>query len=114
MLVEEGLIGLWLYLTMLFSVYFSIRRLPRIERRFALVMFATLLTAMLPLTWEDQKAAWVVMGMLIGLSALYYAEPRAATVPQIARRPGPATSRQQTVPAAVRRTATGPSGGATS
>jgi hypothetical protein len=113
-LVEEGLIGLWLYLTMFFSVYFSIRRLPRIERRFALVLYATLLTAMLPLTWEDQKAAWVVMGMLIGLSALYYAEPRAATVPHIARRPGPTTRQQQTVPAAVRTTATGPSGGATS
>ncbi len=105
-LVEEGLIGLCLYTTMLFSVYASIRRLPRLERRFALVMFATLLAAMMPLTWEDQKAAWLIMGILIGLSGLYYAEPRPATVPHLARRPAPAPSRQEVVRAAVPRTVT--------
>jgi O-antigen ligase len=113
-LVEEGLIGLWLYLTMVVSVYFSIRRLPRIERRFAFIMFATLLTAMMPLTWEDQKAAWLIMGILIGLSGLYYAKPRAATAPLVARRPAPAPSREETVRATVPRTVTGPGGGATS
>jgi O-antigen ligase len=113
-LVEEGLIGLWLYLTMLFSVYFSIRRLPRLERRFTLVLMATVLTAMMPLTWEDQKAAWIVLAILIGLSAQYYVELRPAPVPHAARRPAPATSRQETVRATVPRTATGPGGGATS
>jgi O-antigen ligase len=113
-LVEEGLIGLWLYVTMMGSVYFSIRRLPRIERRFALIMFGTLLTAMMPLTWEDQKAAWLIMGILIGLSGLYYAEPTAVTAPHAARRPAPAPSRQEAVPAVVPSAATGPTGGATS
>jgi O-antigen ligase len=113
-LVEEGLIGLWLYVTMMCSVYFSLRRLPRIERRFALIMFGTLLTAMMPLTWEDQKATWLIMGILIGLSGLYYAEPRAVPAPHVARRPAPAPSRQEAIRAAVPRTATGPSGGATS
>lgn len=113
-LVEEGLIGLSLYLTMLGSVYFSIRRLPRIERRFGMVLFATLLTAMMPLTWEDQKATWLIMGILIGLSGLYYAEPRAPTAPQLARRPAPAPNRQEAARVGVRRTAAGPSGGATS
>jgi O-antigen ligase len=113
-LVEEGLIGLWLYLTMLFSVYVSIRRLPRLERRFTLVLLATVLTAMMPLTWEDQKAAWIVLAILIGLSAQYYAELRPAPVPHAPRRPAPATSRQETVRATVPRTATGRGGGATS
>jgi O-antigen ligase len=113
-LVEEGLVGLWLYLTMVCSVYFSIRRLPRIERRFALILFATLLTAMMPLTWEDQKATWLIMGILVGFSGLYYAEPKAVKAPQAARRPAPAPSRQEAVRAAVPRTATGPSGSAAS
>jgi O-antigen ligase len=111
-LVEEGLIGLWLYLTMLCSVYFSIRRLPRLERRFTLVLMATVLTAMMPLTWEDQKAAWIVLAILIGVSAHYYVELRPAPVRNVARRPAPAPSRQETVRAAVPRTATGPGGGA--
>jgi O-antigen ligase len=113
-LVEEGLIGLWLYLTMILSVYFSIRRLPRMERRFAFVLFATLLTAMMPLTWEDQKAAWLIMGVIVGFCALYYAEPSATRVLHAARRPAPAPSRQETVRATVPRAAAGPGRGATS
>ncbi len=113
-LVEEGMLGLWLYLTMLFSVYFSIRRLPRLERRFTLVLLATVVTAMMPLTWEDQKAAWIVLAILIGLSAQYYAELRPAPVPDPARRPAPVTSRPETVRAAVSRTATGRGRGAAS
>jgi hypothetical protein len=39
-----------------------------LERRFGLVLLATLVTAMLPLTWEDRKAVWFVMAALVGLS----------------------------------------------
>jgi len=89
-LVEEGLVGLWLYLTMLFSVFSSILRLPRLERRFGLVLLATLVTAMLPLTWEDQKATWFIMAALIGMSALYVSGPRAAVRRPLLRRTVPA------------------------
>jgi O-antigen ligase len=67
-MVEQGLIGLVLYLGMLLAVFWAMLRLPRFERRFALVLLATLLFTMLPLTWEDQKQVWLVMAMLIGLS----------------------------------------------
>ena len=100
-LVEEGLVGLWLYLTMLFSVFSSILRLPRLERRFGLVLLATLVTAMLPLTWEDQKATWFIMAAaLIGMSALHVSGPRGAVRQPLVRRTAPAgeiSSRRTTV-----------------
>jgi O-antigen ligase len=82
-LVEEGLVGLMLYLLMFLSVYLAILRLPHFPRRFALVLFATLLTAMLPLTWEDEKEAWLVPAILFAMAsvqgaALGGAEPRSA------------------------------------
>jgi O-antigen ligase len=99
-LVEEGIVGLLLYLTMQGYVFFSILRLPRLERRFALVLFGTLIVAMLPLTWEDEKAAWLVMAMLMGLSYASYARPavQAAftrTPANLRRAPAPAHLRQR-------------------
>jgi len=71
LVVEQGLIGLLLYLTMLATVFFSVLNLPQLERRFALILMATMLTAMLPLTWEDKKVVWVIMALLVGLSQAY-------------------------------------------
>ena len=67
-LVEEGIVGLMLYLSMMLSVFFAVFSLPRLERRFALVLFATLAVAMLPLSWEDQKPVWIVLAVLVGFS----------------------------------------------
>ena len=67
-LVEQGLVGLVLYLAMLAAVFSAVLRMPRFERRFALVLFLTLLFTMLPLTWEDQKQVWIVFAMLIGMA----------------------------------------------
>jgi O-antigen ligase len=69
-LVEEGLIGFLLYSLLLFSILLAILKLPRPERRFALILYFTTLVSMLPLTLEDHKAIWVVFGVLIGLSAV--------------------------------------------
>jgi O-antigen ligase len=69
-LVEEGLIGLLLFLMMLTAVFLSILRLPLLERRFSLVLLAALFVAMNPLTWEDQKVTWMIMAMLMGMSTL--------------------------------------------
>jgi O-antigen ligase len=88
-LVEEGLVGLWLYMTMLLSVFFSVLRFPRLERRFGLVLLATLGTAMLPLTWEDQKAAWFIMAALIGMSSLQVSGPSGAVRQPLLRRTVP-------------------------
>ncbi|HEX3236557.1 MAG TPA: O-antigen ligase family protein [Gemmatimonadales bacterium] len=67
-LVEEGAIGFMLYATMLFAVFLAVLRLQSIDRRFGLVLYATLGIAMLPLTWEDRKAVWVILAALVGLS----------------------------------------------
>ncbi len=90
-LVEEGLIGLMFFLIMLLSIFQSILRLPHLERRFALVLFATLGIAMMPLTWEDSKAAWLIMAMLVGMSTLRVTASRAAqpVQRQMTRRPLP-------------------------
>jgi O-antigen ligase len=67
-LVEEGLIGLILYLLMFLAAYRAVRRFPLLERRFGLVLMGTLVVAMSPLTWEDRKSVWVCLAILVGLS----------------------------------------------
>ena len=87
LLVEQGVIGLTLYLLMFLAVYRGVRRLPRLERRFGLVLLGTLVMAMMPLTWEDQKSAWFVLGTLV---AFAYARREAAAERPMGRvRPGP-------------------------
>ena len=67
-LVEEGMIGFACYAAMLLSVFRATWRLPRLERRFALVQYCALGLAMTPLTWEDSKVAWFVLAVLMGLA----------------------------------------------
>lgn len=69
-LVEEGLVGLTLYMTMLLSVFYYVLHFPPLERRFGLILLATLATAMLPLAWEEKKVVWFVMAALVGMSGL--------------------------------------------
>jgi O-antigen ligase len=73
-LVEEGVVGFVLYMMMFVAVFLAVLDLPRMERRFALVLMATLLVAMMPLTWEDRKPVWIVLAMLLGFSQAYVAE----------------------------------------
>jgi O-antigen ligase len=67
-LVEQGMLGFLLFSMMGVAVFMAVLRLPPLERRFALVLFAALATAMLPLTWEDRKAAWFILAALVGFS----------------------------------------------
>jgi O-antigen ligase len=81
-LVENGLVGLLLFLFMLFAVFRALMHLPSLDRRFGFVLFSTLLVVMLPLTWEDHKPLWVILAMLIGLArARYLPEPQMARQP---------------------------------
>lgn len=68
-LVEEGLVGFTFFATMLVSALLAVLRLRGMERRFALILWATLGIAILPLTWEDQKEVWFTMSALVGLAA---------------------------------------------
>jgi O-antigen ligase len=67
-LVEEGVVGFVLYGMMFVAVLLALLNLPPPVRRFALILFATLATAMLPLTWEDRKPVWCILGILLGLT----------------------------------------------
>jgi O-antigen ligase len=100
-LVEEGLIGLLLYLTMFVAVFRSVLTLPLLERRFALVLLATLGTAMFPLTWEHRKVAWFLLAILLGFS-----QARSAAVREAARQAmrwtGPVSRRPRAAVGAVR------------
>lgn len=73
--VEAGMVGLVLYLTMFVAVFLALMRLPSLERRFSLVLLATLMAAMMPLSWENQKVVWYVLAALLGLA---HAAARAA------------------------------------
>jgi O-antigen ligase len=106
-LVEQGLIGLTLYLLMFAAAYRSVRRLPLAERRFGYVLMAAVVTAMMPLTWEDQKSVWFVLAILVTLSRTFSHAPAAQVTgsvqlgqlparPPITRRPvGPVAARHR-------------------
>jgi len=73
-LVEEGLVGLIIYLAMILAVVRAVLRLPKTDRRFALAQLATLGVAMLPLTWEDRKAVWFILPVMLGFAQVRMAQ----------------------------------------
>ena len=101
-LVEQGIVGLVLYLGMLWSVLVSVLRLRGVDRRFAMVLLLTLVVTMTPLTWEDRRVVWIVMAILLGFSqALLLA--RAAPAPQaVPARPVRVPVRARAAPARQR------------
>jgi O-antigen ligase len=105
-LVEQGLVGLLLYLIMFAAVFREVLRLPPLEKRFALVLLAALLVAMLPLTWEDRKSVWFILAMLLGLSTASVASGRPVRQPwsqPAAPLSGPRPASTRPAPLATRR-----------
>jgi O-antigen ligase len=86
-LVEQGILGFLLYMSMFVAVIVSVLRLPRLERRFALVLLGTLGMAMFPLTWEDRRPVWFVLAALIGFAHVYIAQRGTAPPPPAPVRP---------------------------
>jgi O-antigen ligase len=83
-LVEQGIVGFLFYSLMFVAVFIKVLRLPPLERRFALVLMATLGIAMLPLGWDDRKPVWIILALL---SAMTAALGRNALAPQAVPRP---------------------------
>lgn len=70
-LVDEGLIGLLLYLTIYVLLLRRLLLLPNVfERRVSLTMLATLVTAITPLGWDTVRTAWLMLGFLMACSEL--------------------------------------------
>jgi O-antigen ligase len=96
-LVEQGIVGFLLYLTMFVAVFHAALNLPPLERRFALVLFAALFIAMIPVPWEDSKQAWFILAAILGLACARDARAVGAgwqpSRGQPARRPPPMAGR---------------------
>jgi O-antigen ligase len=91
-LVEQGMVGFLLYSMIFVMVFHAVLRLPPLDRRYALVLLATVGTAMLPLSWEYSKPVWFILGALHGFSQAQGTRTGGAVPPRplgTAPRPGP-------------------------
>jgi O-antigen ligase len=97
-LVEQGILGFVPWFTMFIAVFVQMRKLPPLERRFGLVLIATLGIAILPLTWDDRKPVWVILAVLAAFAeALRPARAGTTQMPQPhPLRPVPVTRRAVT------------------
>jgi O-antigen ligase len=91
-LVEQGIVGLLLYLSILVVLWSRLKTLPIFERRAGMVLFFTLATAISPLGWQQNKAAWLVLALLGAWGHMLASSPEAtafdpAMRPSL-RRPG--------------------------
>lgn len=64
-LVETGAVGMLLFATTLLVVVLPLLRAPSALAVPNLVLFATLMVAMMPLSWELRKPTWYVLGLLM-------------------------------------------------
>ena len=90
-LIEQGVVGFILYFGMFGAVIGGVLRLPTLERRFGLILMATLAIAILPLGWDDRKPVWMILAVLSAMTATLNQEtlaPQAVPRP-LARRPVP-------------------------
>jgi len=63
-LVEDGIVGLMLFVMMLAGAMASLPRLPTLQRRFSIVIVAVLAAGSLSAAWDYHKPLWFVLGLL--------------------------------------------------
>jgi len=82
-LVEQGILGFVPWFMMFVAVFFQVRRLPPLERRFGLILMATLGIGLLPLSWDDRKPVWFILAILAAFSeSLRPVRMETAAIPQ--------------------------------
>jgi O-antigen ligase len=88
-LVDEGLIGLTLFLALFVILLNRLLLLPNVfERRVGLIILMTFSIAILPLAWDTKKAAWLILGLLMAYSeVLRPLSPVPQTQPILGLRP---------------------------
>jgi O-antigen ligase len=62
--VEQGLVGLVLFLVLLAISLHNARLAPPAERKLLLVLWLTLFVGLTPRAWEEKKVTWLVFGLL--------------------------------------------------
>jgi len=68
-LVENGIVGLFLLLGAVAAVTIPVRHLPPLQQRFSIVLLLALSVASLSGEWEDRKQFWFVLGVLAAQGA---------------------------------------------
>lgn len=63
-LVEDGLVGLVLFVAMVLATLVPLRHLPPPQRRFSTVLLLALAVGSLSLSWGHRKQFWFVLGVL--------------------------------------------------
>ena len=70
LLVEDGIIGLSLFGAMIGAAVMALWPLPRLQRRFGIVLLLTLGVGTLSLEWGYRKQFWFVLGIVAAEAAL--------------------------------------------
>jgi hypothetical protein len=68
-LVEQGVVGVAIFTSLLVAVGLGTRSLPFPDRQLGVVLFSTLVVALLPVNWDYVKQTWFVLGFVPLLSA---------------------------------------------
>lgn len=63
-LVDDGVVGLCLFLAMVAAALQPVLHLPRLQQRFSLVLLLALAIGSLSLSWDSRKQFWFVLGLL--------------------------------------------------
>src|SRR5436190_9675149 len=69
-LVEDGLVGLLVFLAIIGAAFTALRRSPRLPRRFGIVLLLALGVGSLSLEWGYRKQFWFVLGIVAAEAAL--------------------------------------------
>jgi len=68
-LVEDGTVGLLLFVAMLAALLTPLRHVPSFQRRLSIVLFLTLAVGSMALSWDHRKQFWFVLGVLAAQAA---------------------------------------------
>jgi O-antigen ligase len=86
-LVEDGIVGCGLFLAMFGATMMALRTVPRLQRRFGIVLLLTLGVGSLSLEWGYRKQFWFVLGIVAAEAAL---RPRSQRVTDLGSAAGSA------------------------
>src|SRR5207249_9838597 len=69
-LVEDGLVGLLVFLAIIGAAFTALRRSPRLPRRFGIVLLLALGVGSVSLGWGYRTQCWLVLGIVAAEAAL--------------------------------------------
>jgi O-antigen ligase len=103
-LVEQGLVGLALFVGLLAVTMLPVRRMPALRRKYWIVMSCTLLIGLVPRNWDYRKATWFVLASLASECAMlrYAARTQFANRRLVGAVPQPGGGTSSWVPARAR------------